>query len=399
MSMITFKGIKSSYQRVKRMLSNPGDIPPTEAPVKKKPEILHLGLQNQMKATTEEPTGLDPFYDEINMSDNEGSAGDLYSTLDRYEKREEEESEYSYAVLDRSYDSSTKKKSLPPITPRPRIPSTSQYDLINRSNNPGTSEPDNEDENYSVLHRIPIPYNVETEEESYSYGHYDDITEFQGRMFLSQTDEPIKSWQQDGISPRNTDQIGKSSAVSQRMSAAEKRMSVHLELMAKMQDKIPTQPPKSPLRQTYSSNLELLVNQRRPSQQEETSAAIKNHFSIHEEWQENEDKEDVPIYEVANKFPQRKQLEKTYSSNLQLASLSLNLTKRPGLNSSEKRNSESNVPEDDWNLKECEGQYVVEDMYETPGEHSISQGYSQKSGGMAEENDEGEIYAIPYKTT
>ena len=323
MSMISLKGIKSSYQRVKRLLSNPNDVPVEVEAVRKKPEIRHLGLQRKdskplpLHPAKEEQVGPDPFYDEINLSDHEGSGGEgcyTYSTLDRDDAgEEEEEGAYSYAMLDRCYNSSY-PKTAPRVKPRPKadVPASSQYDTIERNNScSAASHCDDEDESYSVLHRIPGTWENEDQEESYSYGHYDDITEFQGRMFPKDTE---RSENYANVSPGG--KIGKPFPLD-KVHREENRKSVHLELMAQIQDKSKPNPPKiAPFNQRYSSNLELLLNQRRPSQQEELAAAVKKRFSTH-----LEEEEEVPIYAMANLPSQKRQVEKTYSNNLQLHSL------------------------------------------------------------------------------
>ncbi|XP_063690679.1 uncharacterized protein LOC134823214 [Bolinopsis microptera] len=291
------KGIVSSYQRMKRLLSNPGDIPPEEAPVRKKPEILHLGLQPRESApsTSEEPPGLDPFYDEINMSVDEGSKIDEESQGEGDEetqREDDEEFEYSYARLDRRFSTgSGHKKKQPPVTPRPRIELEPMYDTVDRKNSSSGNHEEEEEETYSLLHKIPIPQNKEEEEERFSQGHYDDITEFQGRMFLVTAEEPIKRRQS------NNKPINLPSSSEQNLSQGDKRKSVHLELLSKMQTHL---------------NAGAL------------KAALNKRFSVQIE--SNGPDEDVPIYKLANNQPQKKELEMTYSTQLQPHKKELEMT-------------------------------------------------------------------------
>ena len=379
MSMISLKGIKSSYQRVKRLLSNPNDVPVEVEAVRKKPEIRHLGLQRKgstplpLHPAEEEQVGPDPFYDEINLSDQEGSGGEgcyTYSTLDRDEERGEEEGEYSYAILDRCYNSSHSRRA-PRVKPRPKadVPASSQYETIERNNSYSAASycDDEEEQSYSVLHRIPGTCESQDEEDSYSYGHYDDITEFQGRMFPEDTE---RSKNYANFSPGGN--IGKPSPLK-KVHREENRKSLHLELVAQIQDKSKSNPPKiAPFNQRYSSNLELLLNQRRPSQQEELAAAVKKRFSTHIE------EEEVPIYTMANLPSQKRQVEKTYSNNLQLHSLMM------GGSGCEKKSDEAGLENVGDFLK---GEEEIEGLYDEE---------MKKEGGDVLMD--GPDYAIPYVT-
>ena len=283
------KGIVSSYQRMKRLLSNPGDIPPEEAPVQKKPEIVHLGLQRRESAqtVTQEPPGLDPFYDEINMSDGEDSKIDEESRGEG-----DEECEYSYAMLDRRFSTgSGHKKKQPPVTPRPQTELEPMYDTIDRKNSSSGNHEEEEEETYSLLHKISIPQNKEEEEERFSQGHYDDITEFQGRMFPVTAEEPIKRRQS------NNKPINLPSSSEQNLSQGDKRKSVHLELLSKMQTHL---------------NAGAL------------KAALNKRFSV--QLESNGPDEDVPIYKLSNSHPQKKELEMTYSTQLQPQKKELEMT-------------------------------------------------------------------------
>ncbi|KAL5249213.1 hypothetical protein ACHWQZ_G018164 [Mnemiopsis leidyi] len=347
MSKISLKGIKSSYQRVKRLLSNPNDVVVEEEAVRTKPEIRHLGLQKKdavplpLHPTKEEDFGPDPFYDEINLSDQEdqGEQEEGYNTINRNDGAEGEE-EYSYAVLDRCYN-----KKAPRVTPRPtaEVPVSSQYDAIDRSNSySAASHVGDEEESYSLLHRIPGTAEKEEEEESDGYGHYDDISEFQGRMFLEE--QNITK-----VSPQLKGNDRKSYPIK-NLPREENQKSVHLELMAKIQDKTTPKPTKmTDVNEMYSSNLELQINQRRLSQQEELAAAVKKRFSTHIE-------EEIPIYAVANPPGQKKPVEKTYSNHLQLNSLVLDLTRRSGCLDKSSRVSMRNDFQEE-NDKEIEGLY------------------------------------------